>query len=429
MADSTNTPPVIPDPAKHNAEIAAKLAAQDINGKSTVTGDFSDASGALDALAAQVKPKEPAAPAASTPPAAPAAPVVIPPASPPADDPAVKRAAEFFKDSPALPPGAAPKSSEAFAAIKLQAAKDIVEKEKKIEELTKQIEKSKQPSPEILEKDRELEDLRAWRAKLDVEFDPKFKQFDTQAEQHREFIYAQLRKNPGITEATINEIKKYGGPDMVNMSKVLAVANDPTLQRIVESKVADIEQLKYNKDMAIKGAKDNISGYLTEREKVWKEASTQHAVIAKQELEKMIPSFDWLKEKTPAADGSDKAVVDDHNKFVQEVRQQIGAVLSDNTPQMRAILIAGTVQLFNLQRVHDDTVKERDALKTQLDDVTSKYNKVKDSSKNRLAESAAPSAGTAPAAPKVEDQVNLRAGDALDALARKISEQRTAAGS
>lgn len=211
MADD-NTPVQPVDPAQHNAEIAAKQAAQDISGKPTVTGEFGEATDALDKLAAkvaekpkpgaQVEPKADApkvdaskadAPKADAPKAD--APKVDSP--PPGPDPeALKKAETFFKDSPKLPPGASPKSSEAFSSIKLKAAQEISAREAEIEKLKKQIEDAKKPSTEALEKEKELEELRSWRAKVDVDFDPKFKDFDKSIEQQREFIYAQLSKSP-----------------------------------------------------------------------------------------------------------------------------------------------------------------------------------------------------------------------------------------
>src|SRR5438045_1605330 len=75
-----NTNPGAPDAAAHNAEIAAKLAAQDIMGKSNAPEFSSDADSALDKLAALVP--DPALAAA-------------PPPPDPADPEAVKKAEEL----------------------------------------------------------------------------------------------------------------------------------------------------------------------------------------------------------------------------------------------------------------------------------------------------------------------------------------------
>src|ERR1035437_3377237 len=98
--------------AAHNAEVARKVAGQDILAQPTKTEEFGEASGALDALAAQVKPKE-AVPetkpetkqeAAEPRPAAPKAPEAPPPEPEPPPHSAAgkggfqKRADDLFRD-------------------------------------------------------------------------------------------------------------------------------------------------------------------------------------------------------------------------------------------------------------------------------------------------------------------------------------------
>lgn len=439
MADNTTPTPKpgeMIDPAKHNAEIAAKVAQQDISGKSTVTGEFGEATDALDKLAAQVKPKE-APPVEPAKPAKPdvttAAPVPDPEAVKKAAEEAkrsaeeLKRADEFFKDSPKLPPNASPKSSEAFSSIKLKAAQEISAREQEIEKLKKQIEDAKKPSPEILEKEKELEDLRLWRAKVDVEYDPKFKGHDKGIEQQREFIYAQLSKNTAFTPEIIEQIKKYGGPDMVNMSKLFELAKDPTLQRLVESKLADIEMAKYNKDQAIKAAKENISQYIKEREEAQTKAVTAHAQAVTAHLSQYLDKLEWYSERQlpKDADEATKKEIESHNEFIKTLKPQVMEAISDNTPEMKAVLVTGMAQLFKLQREVPALKTELEATKKSLAEITAKWEAVKNSSRSRLNESAAPSGGITP--PKADVDVNTRASDALDTLAKQVMEKRAQA--
>jgi hypothetical protein len=88
---------------------------------------------------------------------------------------------------------------------------------------------------------KELADLRAWRAKLDVDADPKFKEFDSRMEKSRDTIYELLKENPLVTQKTIDQIKSYGGPDKSDLSKLFEAMKDPTLQRMVENKILDIK--------------------------------------------------------------------------------------------------------------------------------------------------------------------------------------------
>ena len=276
MADEVIVKPNL-DPAAHNAEVVAKQKAQDIAGHSTTTGEFGDATDALDKLAAEVKPKPEADVVADEKAAAEAAakPDPAAEAAAKAAEELARKADEFFKDSPKLPPGASPKSSEAFSTIKQKAAQEISAREQQIEDLKKQLEDAKRPGTDQLTKDKELEELRAWRAKLDVDSDPKFKEHDKAIEQSREFIYAQLAQNPSVTPEILAQIKKHGGPDKIDLVKFFGAVNDPTLQRLVESKVADIQMAKYNKDQAIKAAKENIGEYVKERQESTTKAATE----------------------------------------------------------------------------------------------------------------------------------------------------------
>lgn len=441
------------DAAAHNAEIAAKLADQDASGKSTAATQQSidDTSSALDALAAQVTKQGDDAPAppevtpaktdatpAKTDDAA--APVVEKPtvtpkpdATPaPQDDATKKKAEDIFKDTPGLPPGASPKSSEAFATIKIKAAQEITARETEIEKLKKQVadyEASKgKPSPEQEAILKELEDLRTWRAKLDVDFDPKFKEHDKGIESARDFVYAQLQKyGEVVTPEVVAEIKKFGGPDNTNLSKVFEAIKDPVLQRVVEAKLADIEMMKYQKQQAIQSAKSNITEWTKKRETEWQQAAVAHTKNTQTHLDPMLGALEWFKEKQvdDKADDNAKKSATEHNKFVGELRGQIQEVMRDDSPQMRAILIAGMAQLFNLQRAHAGVKADLESTKKALEEVTGKYERVKNASVSRLRASNAPDASVPPVT-KTAD-VNTSTGDALDAIAKQVMEARAAA--
>lgn len=440
------------DPAAHNAEIARKVKDQDISGKPTATGEFGEATEALDKLAAQVTPKpdpvpDPAkaaeeaeakkkAAAASTAAAAPD------PAGKKADAvqpspedkekadreaQALKRAEELFKGSPSLPPNASPKSAEAFAAIKIKAASELSAREQEIEALKKQLEEAKKPSPEQLQKEKELEDHRQWRLKMDVDFDPKFKEFDKQIEQSREFIYAQLAKSPVITKEVLDKIKSFGGPDKVDMTKIFESVKDGTLQRLVEAKIADIEVSKYNKEQAVNAAKSNLGKYIETRQAEVAQMSQASRKATEASLSQMLGSLDWFSEKKAdsAADDAAKKDIADHNKFVTELKQQIEAAKNDDTPEMRAILITGMAQLFNLQRRLPALEAALSAKTKELEEIKTKWEAVKSSTRSRLQESQAPAGGMPAAKPGLD--VNQRSADALDDIARRVMEEKARA--
>lgn len=455
MADQI--PPVVAplDNAKVNADLAAKMAAQDIMGQSTAADPAGDAGDALDQLAKQhdedakkkaaeasttptpeeeaaKKAAEEAAKAAAsqqTPEEKAAAEAAAKAAAEAANkpDPATERAKNLFKDAPSLPPGAAPKSSEAFATVKLIAAKEIQrvesELEKTREELKSIKEASSKPSTEQLEKEKELQELREWRAKVDVDFDPKFKEFDKGIESARDFIYAQLKRSPVVTDEIINQIKQFGGPDKTNLSKLFETMADPTLQRVIESKVSDILMARYNKEQAIQVAKQNFQDYAKARQEELNQSVTGHITSTKAALDQLLPNLSWMKEREikPDLTAEARAEAEDHNKFVSELKGQLDAALSDDSPTMRAILITGMAQLFNTQREKERTDARLSAVTKELEVLQGKWEKVVKSSKTRLSESGA-STTTVPQPKKIDHTVP--AGDALDSIARQVMEER-----
>lgn len=453
MADNTNTP--IADPAQKSGEIdpLQKLAEQDISGKSMAPDINPDAGDALDKLMKEhetkvvttdneaqkaeaekkvaeekAKQEEEARKAAAT-----------DPAKIEADKKAAekieadrKRADDLFKDSPSLPPGASPKSSEAFSTIKVRAAQEISAREAQIEELKKKNqeleEKVKQPVPPELEK--EITSLREWRAKLDVEADPKFKEYDKQIASASEFIYAQLRKSEAVTPEVIAEIKKYGGPHKVKLEKIFDVIKDPSIQRLVESKVADIEHISFNREQAIKEAKDNVAKYMEDRQKDAEQAATQHNADTEALLQRDTPKMEFLQKKQiPAgADETTRKSIEAHNKSADELNRNIRDALADDSPEMRAIMLFGMAKLLHIQPKYDTAQARITELEKQLKEATSKIEEFKSASTSRLRESAAPPSGKLPETNEGPN-LNVRTVDALDAaMAKVVEENARAAG-
>lgn len=430
-----------PNAADHNAKIAQELAAQDAAGQSNVPAESPETFDALDALrkekeTAKQKEGEDAA----------AAEVKI---EPKVDDAAAKKTDDSEKktdDSVAkvkpqvevpveneifkgieLPPKASPKSSEAFAAVKAKATAELSARDAKIAEQEKQLadaaEKLKNPIPAELSK--EVEELRAFRARLDVEADPKFKQYDKQISDTHEFIYSQLTKSGVITKDHIAEIKKYGGPENVNLDKVFETINDPLVKRIVEAKLADVEMLRHQKTQAIEATKTNINEYLKEREQAFSQATGAHNEATKVRYTELTARLDWNKEKTiPAdADAATKKNLKEYNEFVVNTRKDLEIALADDSPEMRAIQLAGMGQLLHTQRVLAERTAEKTALEAQLKEATDKLERYKNAGRIR-------ETGAAPAAKPVvksKDDFSKTAQESLDDARNKILEEKRAA--
>lgn len=458
MADeNTVTDPAVV--AAKNEETIRKQAAQDISGGIKI-GDSLDAVASLDSIREQivkdkkeasgdepdiVQPKPDDAPAPTTSTTATTATAATPPTTPTPTTPTPttptvtpkpgetaptaedeerarlkKTEDEIFKGAPTLPPNASPKSSEAFASVKLRAAQEISKLSQEIETLkTKNTElerKASAPLPENVEK--ELKELREFRQRLDIDADPKFREFDKNVSQAQEFIYAQLKKSPTITDDIIAEIKKYGGPEKVKMEKILDTVNDPMIRRLVESKLADIEMTNFQKEQAIKKAKEDIGAYVAEREKQYSEIGQSHNKATVQNLEKLAAQLPWMKPMTvdPKADEPTRKQAEAHNTYLEKTRKEIEIAVQDDSPEMRATLIVGMVQLFRLQQTHEATVAQLKTAEESLKKAEDTISRLKNASKSRLQESEAINGGESKPKPA---NILEPAGDALDRLRRE----------
>lgn len=347
-----------------------------------------------------------------------------------AEEVARKSADEFFKDSPALPANASPKSSEAFSAVKLRAAQEISRLQSELEKTTKEAVELREKTKEAItpELRQELESLREFRIRLDIETDPKFKEFDKGISAAHEFIYAQLKKSPAVTDEVISEIKKHGGPENVLMDKIFEAVKDPMIQRLVEAKLADLELAKFNKDQAIKANKDDVKKYLAERQQQWEASASSHNTQTKAKLDDLIGRVGWLNPVTPKADADEatKKAAEAHNAYAENIRKEISYAMADDTPEMRATLIIGMAQLFRLQASHEAVTKEREILKKELTDAKATVARLTASSTSRLRESGAAASDL----PKPKDNTNIfteRAGDALDRLKSEKAKLQVAA--
>jgi hypothetical protein len=428
-----------------NAEVARKLAEQDQAGRSNVP-DAAGIEAAGSALDKHFKEMEEAAAKAA---AEKAAPEIKPEPTAAEKEAAAKEAADkaaadaaraeqtkkaddLFKDVPALPPNASTKSVEAFSTVKLKAAQEISRLQQELDAAKKQSQeleqRTKTPPPELEAANKELADLRAWRAKLDVDADPKFKEFDSRMEKSRDTIYELLKENPLVTQKTIDQIKSYGGPDKSDLSKLFEAMKDPTLQRMVENKILDIKTAHIEREQAVKATKGNVQQWMDEQKKAKETEVTTRVATTKQELEGFLGGLEWFKEKAidDKATAEEKAATAADNALTKQLRSELEAAVGDDSPRTKAILLTGLVQLTRLQKVHEGTLAKLTAAEKTLAEKEAFIAKIKASSTSRLRESGAPVDGKLPQVR--QDIFNTPATSALDALAATITEQRRAQG-
>lgn len=259
---------------------------------------------------------------------------------------------EEFEDVQ-LPPHAKPATTESFAKVKMLAKQRIVklstekgQLETQVKELqTKQTEAGKL-APEV---EKELTELRQFRHSVDIENSPKFKEFDKAVESNNNAIFAKL-KEANISEKSIEEIKTHGveGIDWEPILKVLP----PTARRFIETKLVANEDARLNKTAAITEAKQNITEFLKEQETAKGETTEARRTSTETHFKEIAEKVAWLKKIEPPKGISeeDKKKIDGHNAFVSTVETEIKAAMDDDSPEMRAILTLGYVQMLRLQK-------------------------------------------------------------------------------
>lgn len=437
MPEQSEPKPGIGETAAANAEIVAKLEAQ---GRDALPSLDDATSTALDALRS-AKEAEATAPETDEPvvvekkeaaaePAPDATPEAVVAAKVESDKKAAEEAAgnKIFEGIE-LPPKASPRSAEAFASIKIKAAQELAKRDEEIATVKaklEQLEKT-QANPLTPELEKEIAELREFRAKLDIESDPKFKEFDRKSDGAAEFIYSRLKASGDLTDEQIKSIKGYGGPANIVMEKIFEKITDPALKRLIESKYTEIETIAFDKEQAIKKAKEDVKGYVAERSKENEQAGQTHQAATKAQLDGMMTNMKWLAPRKAEAGAKDeeKKAVENHNAFVTELNKEIGEALRDDSAQMRAVLIAGTAQLLYLQKVHAAATDKMAGLEKQLKEANEFIAKYKKAAGSGQRETAAPPSGKLPDTNKGPD-LNTPVTQSIDDLAAKIVAERRA---
>jgi len=401
-------------------------------GKST-SDDFAKTNTALDDLLKSATadkdepPVEPAAPVPVPDPATPPAPPVLDPAKPGPDPatpaaPAAPEPDEF--DKVEMPPHTKPASVTAFATVKQLARERLaaVEKEKAelVSKLTAAEEAAKSaPAPETA---KELEELRQFRLKYDVEADPSFKTWDKTVKDNEDLIYAKL-KTAGVDAPSLKKIEELGGPSQVDW-EAISEKFPVQVKRYIEGKLFENEDLVEKKKLAIEKAKANASEFVRTRQEEIYQNSTGRQTATEKEFNAMLPKIEWLKVlPVPAtAKPEEKARIESNNALSTKVLSDVKEALNDDSPQMRAILIAGFAQLMRLRAESDSTKAGHSAeiakLQATLKERDDFIARIKKSGSSR-----AP--GNAPAAaPAHKASVNE---DATEALDRHLKEALAAA--
>lgn len=440
MPEALATPPVATPPVVPAAPVEP-VGQQPVPGDQLGTStpqDFEVTASALDDLLKQHEAEAteaaaeapPAAPAATPAPAAPAAPVVPVAATPvetakPAEPAAPAAPATDDFDKVELPPYTKPASVTAFATVKQMARDRIIAIEKEKAELAAKLLAAEEAAKKPATDNPELEELRKFRLKFDVEADPSFKTWDTSIADNEKLIYARL-KSSGVEEASLKRIEELGGPSQVDWD-ALGDKVSPALKRYIEGKLFENSDLAEKKKLAIDAAKENASEFVKTRQEELYQNTAGRKKQVEVEFEALRPQMTWLKEVNPAVSASaeEKAAAAANNELVKKVQLDLQEAIDDDSPRMRAILLAGFAQLMRLR--HDTQgaaaahKSELEKLQASLAEKEAFIERMKKSSTARLS-----SSGSTPGEVRTTKKVDYNE-DAGSALERHLREAQAKA--
>lgn len=309
----------------------------------------------------------------------------------PAETPAATSAEDEF-DKIQLPPYTKPKSAEAFAEVKAIARQRISSMEKELSELREKLKSSEELAKNGLtpEQKAEFEELRNFKLQMDVEADPSWKEFNSRIKENDQLIYKKLRDS-GASDEQIQRIEELGGPNEVDWDSISDRLPAP-VKRFIDAKLVENEDLEAKKSLSKESAKKNAAEYLKSRE-----ASFRSSVDS--ELKSILPSIPWMKEKPVTGTEAEKSAAQAHNKLLQDIQANVQEAVSDDSPKMKALLVAGFAQFIKtradalalkaeLDSLKANSAKEIDTLKASLKEKEDFISKVKKASTSRIGGSA-----------------------------------------
>lgn len=327
-------------------------------------------------------------------------------------------------DAVALPPYTKPKTGEAFETVKKIARETITKLRTESEALAaekKALEEKLQKMADGLtpEQKAEIEELRTFRKKMDVEADPEFKAFDAKVVANTETIYSKLLAS-GVPQVSIDKIKELGGPAGVDWEPILAKL-PPITRRLIETKLVESEEIAEKKTAAIAEAKKNADEFLKTRAT---ETANQRQTLqarAEKQLTAWRGEMAWLKPVTVDAKASpeQKAEAEAFNAVIKEAEEYMKEAIGDDSPEMRATLALAGPELLKTKHEFATFKKSSEAQISKLSEDLKAANalleKVKKGSTSRLRETSAPDA-------KLKSGKNIFEESASDALDRYAAE-------
>lgn len=278
------------------------------------------------------------------------------------------------------------------------AKKEAAELKQKLEEA------SKKSAPEGYEK--ELQELREFRATFDAERDPTFnKKFEERRERNNTTIFETLKRN-GLKDDVIDKVKALPYDQQVEQISRWAEKLQGRDRLAVTGRLADNENVEADRQAALSEVKAKASEILAKKGEAParnQEAFVQEAVAT---LKPVLPKLDFLhpKEIPATATPKEKADLEKHNAGAIESQKLLLGFLQDDSAKSRSLLALAGILAPRYRA-------ELQAVKAELEAARKELGSIREA--GRLSKTARSSGTAAGAAPKT-DLFNTNADEAME---------------
>jgi hypothetical protein len=299
------------------------------------------------------------------------------PAEKPADAPAQDTSAPDPYESVKLRSDASEKTKTTFEEVKRLARERESKAREEAEKIRADYEAAKKELEEAKKRvvpeeyEKELKELREFRAVFDAERDPEFnKRFQARREANSNAVYEVLTRN-GLQPDKLEALKKLPYEQQIDQIARWAEKLAPRDKFAVSGRLADSENIERERQEALAEVKAKAEQILKEKTKAPEAKNETFVTEVVTTLKPVLAQLDFLhpKEAPATASPKEKQEIEQFNAKAQAAQQQLLQFLQDESPKTRGVLaVAGLLAPRFRQRAIDAEAKVAE-LEKRLGDV------------------------------------------------------------
>jgi len=291
-------------------------------------------------------------------------------------------------------------------------AKKAAEEAKKAAEQAAEEAKKRPTLPEDAEK--ELKELRAFRAQYGAETDPSFnKPFDERRDRNNATIFETLKRN-GLKDETAEALKKLPYDQQVEQISKWAEKLSPRDKLTITARLTDNEAVAADREAKLAEVKSKAAESSTVQKQNVEAEQQKFVTEAVATLKPILPQLAWLhpKEIPATATASEKEALTKANETAAEAQRMLLGFLQDTSARTRSLLALSGILAPRYRA-------ELTEAKATIVALTKELNQIKEAGRlSRTSRSSAPAPGNTPAGGGID--FNISADEAMDKMASEL---------